>query len=74
MEGKIRLSVFFSPKANMKFQLARCVAGLRAKYKNWKGFLKRKKNKKKENNFFLKRRQQKRGEEKRKRKLIRRCN
>ena len=46
----------------MKFQLARCVAGLRAKYKNWKGFLKRKKkNKKKENNFFLKRRQQKKG-------------
>ena len=56
MEGKIRLSVFFfSPKANMKFQLARYVAGLRAKYKNWKGFLKRKKKtKKKENNFFFK--------------------
>ena len=55
MEGKIRLSVFFfSPKANMKFQLARCVAGLRAKYKNWKGFLKRKKKQKKGKQFFFK--------------------
>ena len=38
----------------MKFQLARCVAGLRAKYKNWKGFLKRKKKTKKGKQFFFK--------------------
>ena len=38
----------------MKFQLAHGRL-IRAKYKNWKGFLKRKKKtKKKENNFFFK--------------------
>lgn len=36
------VSFFFSPKANMKFQLAHGRL-IRAKYKNWKGFLKRKK-------------------------------
>ena len=64
MEGKIRLSVFFfSPKANMKFQLAHGRL-IRAKYKNWKGFLKRKKNKKEQ--FFLNSRQKKEGKKEKK--------